>query len=87
MNLDKLKEHIKNGNLNVGDWGYEVLSAAFCSNDTGNCFFTTGCVICSYGCMASETIKNGIVNCSEGCVSGCHSLSCAKCSSSGSTRS
>ena len=86
MNLDKLKEHIKNGNLNVEDWDRAVL-LAFCLNGTGNCFFTTGCVICSYSCMASERIKDGIVNCSEGCVSGCHSVSCAKCSSSDSTRS
>ncbi len=78
MNLFKLKENIKKGKLNIKTLDNIILSKDYLTS----IFFTSSkiqCVVCSTSCINTGTIED----CSTGCVSGCHSTSCAKCSSLG----
>lgn len=64
MNLDKLKQDIKQGNLDIGEYDSELVSFVPINN---SCFFSL-CLSCSSGCSKAECSNS---SCSNACLKGC----------------
>ena len=67
MNLDKLKQDIKQGNLDISEYNPKLMSDMFFGNGSF-CFFSLGCLSCSSGC---STYECSALSCSNGCANGC----------------